>query len=138
MIKKYFAILLALGITSLGLSFPMSTSAQTMVDAEKTRSKVQNLSTKTDNRVEVKLRDNTKYKGYITAVEADYFMLSDSKTSKPQKFLYAEVLEVKKSGGGLSTKTLLILGGVAAGTITTWLIVKPAVCDGGAQTRGIC
>ena len=138
MLKKYFAILLALGITTLTLSFPMSTSAQKMVDSEKTKSKVQSLSAKTDNKVEMKLRDNTKYKGYITTVEADYFTLSDSKTSKPQKFLYSEVLEVKKSGGGLSTKTLLILGGVAAGTITTWLIVKPAFCDGGAQTRGIC
>jgi hypothetical protein len=32
----------------------------------------------------------------------------------------------------------LIVGGIAAGAITTWLIVKPAVCDGGAQTRGVC
>jgi len=40
--------------------------------------------------------------------------------------------------GGLSTKSWIIIGGAAAGTIITWLIVKPAFCDGGAQTRGIC
>ena len=138
MIKTYLALLLVGVITALNLSFPTTTFAQTDVDAAKTRSKVQTLSVNRDKKVEVKLRDNTKYKGYISAIESDSFSLTDSKTGTSQKFAYAEVDDVKKVGGGISTKTLLIIGGVAAGTITTWLIVKPAVCDGGAATRGIC
>lgn len=136
--KTYLAVLLLGVITSLNLSFPTTTFAQTDIDAAKTRSKVQTLSANRDKKVEVKLRDNTKYKGHISEVESDSFTLTESKTGTSQKFAYSEVDDVKKVGGGISTKTWLIIGGVAAGSITTWLIVKPAVCDGGAQTRGLC
>jgi hypothetical protein len=138
LIKNYLAVLLTVCVIAVSLSLTITASAQSTKDADQTRSKVQALSVNRDKKIEVKLRDNTKYKGYITAVEADSFTLTDAKTSKSEKFSYAEVEDVKKVGGGISTKTLLILGGVAAGTVTTWLIVKPAVCDGGAQTRGIC
>lgn len=135
MIKKYFAFLLSVLIVTLSVA-PLA-SAQTLSEVQKTRSKVQELSTDRDKKVEVKLRDNTKYKGYITGVEADSFTFSDEK-SQTQKFNFSEVQSVKKSGGGISTKTWLIIGGIAAGSIITWAIVKPAVCDGGAQTKGIC
>jgi hypothetical protein len=101
------------------------------------RSKVQELSVNRDKKIEVKLRDTTKYKGYITAVECNSFTLSDAKTSTPQKFSYSEVEEVKKVGGDL-TKTWIIIGGVTAGNIITWIIIKPALCDGGAAHGGIC
>jgi hypothetical protein len=137
--KKHLAILLSVMLTALSLSFPLRVSAQTTIaGAEKVRSKVQELSVNRDKKVEVKLRDTTKYKGYITAVESDSFTLSDSKTSTPQKFSYSEVEEVKKSGGGISTKTWIIIGSVTAGSIITWIIIKPALCDGGAAHGGIC
>ena len=139
LIKKHLAILLSVVLTALSVSFPPRVSAQTTTaGAEKVRSKVQSLSVSRDKKVEVKLRDTTKYKGFITAVESDSFTLSDAKTSTPQKFSYSEVEEVKKVGGGISTKTWIIIGGVAAGSIVTWMIVKPAFCDGGAVTTGIC
>ena len=137
MTKKLLAILLSVMITALSLTFPITASAQSSVDVEKTRAKVQTLSVERDKKIEVKLRDNTKYKGYITAVDPDSFTIADSKTSTSQKFSYSEVVDIKKAGGGIS-KTWLILGGVAAGGIVAALIVKPAICDGGAQTRGLC
>ena len=88
--------------------------------------------------VEVKFRDRTKAKGYITSVEPVSFTLRDPKTGASQSIAYSEVESISKASDGVSTKTWLIIGGVAAGVVTTWLIVKPAVCDGGAQTRGIC
>ena len=137
--KKHLAILLSVMLTALSLSFPLRVSAQTTTaGAEKVRSKVQSLSVSRDKKVEVKLRDNTKYKGYITAVDPDSFTLTDAKTSTPHKFSYSEVEDVKKVGGGISTKTWIIIGGVAAGSVITWMIVKPAFCDGGAVTTGIC
>ena len=137
MTKKLLAILLSVMITALSLTFPITASAQSSVDVEKTRAKVQTLSVERDKKIEVKLRDNTKYKGYITAVDPDSFTIADSKTSTSQKFSYSEVVDIKKAGGGIS-KTWLILGGVAAGGIVAALIVKPAICDGGAQSRGLC
>ena len=138
MIRKHLAIALSVIITALSLALPSPVSAQTDAEIEKVRAKVQILSASRDSQVEVKFRDKTKIKGYITAVEPVSFTLRDGKNGTSQSIAYSEVESVSKTSGGVSTKTWLILGGVAAGVATTWLIVKPAVCDGGAQTRGVC
>ena len=137
MTKKYAAIALSLIITALNLVLPSQATAQSNSDIERVRARVQILSASRDSQVEVRFRDKTKVKGYITSVEPVSFNLKDSKTGASQSIAYSEVDSVSKAGG-VSTKTWLIIGGIAAGAVTTWLIVKPAVCDGGAQTRGIC
>jgi hypothetical protein len=136
--KTHLAIALSAIITVLSFGLPVTATAQTTAETEKIRAKVQTLSTSRDSQVEVKFRDRTKLKGYIESVEPVSFNLRDAKTGTSQSIAYSEVDSVSKASGGISTKTLLILGGVAAGAVTTWLVVKPAVCDGGAQTRGIC
>ena len=112
-------------------------TAQSNSDIERVRARVQVLSASRDSQVEVRFRDKTKVKGYITSVEPVSFNLREPKAGTSQSIAYSEVDSVSKAGG-VSTKTWLIIGGIAAGVVTTWLIVKPAVCDGGAQTRGIC
>lgn len=102
--------------------------------ASKVRSTVESLGTHA--RVEVKLHDKTKLRGQISGTDADSFYL-DNLAGGNTKVLYSEVSEVKKEGGW-STKHWIILGSVAGGLLTTWAIVKPALCDGGAQTRGPC
>ncbi len=136
--KKYAAVALSLIITAVNLALPSQAAAQSNTDIEKVRARVQILAASKDSQVEVRFRDKTKVKGYITSVEPVSFNLRDSKTGTAQSIAYSEVDSVGKAGGGVSTKTWLIIGGVAAGAVTTWLVVKPAVCDGGAQTRGIC
>lgn len=138
MIKTYSALTLSVIITLMSLGLPTTATAQSTADPEKIRAKVQILATSKDSQVEVKFRDKTKAKGYIEAVEPVSFKLRDAKDGTSQSIAYSEVDSVSKASSGVSTKTWLILGGVAAGVVTTWLIVKPAVCDGGAQTRGIC
>jgi len=117
---------------------PAIATAQSTTETEKIRARVQTLSASKDSQVEVKFRDCTKIKGYIDSVEPLSFKLRNPKDGTSQSITYSEVDSVNKAGSGISTKTWLILGGVAAGAVTTWLVVKPAVCDGGAQTRGIC
>jgi hypothetical protein len=112
--------------------------AQSTTEIEKIRAKVQTLAASKASQVQVKFRDQTKLKGYIDSVEPVSFTLKDARDGTAHSIAYSEVESISKAGGGISTKTWLILGGVAAGAVTTWLIVKPAVCDGGAQTRGIC
>lgn len=136
--KKYAAIALSLIMTAVTLALPSTATAQSNTDVEKVRVRVQALSASKDSQVEVRFRDKTKVKGYITSVEPVSFNLRDSKSGTSQSIGYSEVDSVSKAGGGVSTKTWLIIGGIAAGAVTTWLVVKPAVCDGGAQTRGIC
>lgn len=118
-------------------AFPVKGQTAFDTQIESTRAKVEKLRADGGSKVEVKLRDKTKIKGYVTGVEQDSFTVSDLKTGATQTVTYAEVSEVKKSGGS-SLKPWLILGAVAAGVGITWAVVKPAVCDGGAQTRGIC
>jgi len=138
LIKQHVAVGLSLIITALSLALPSQVTAQSDTQIEKVRARVQILSASKDSQIEVKFRDKTKLKGYITAVEPVSFTLRDPKDGTSQSIAYSEVDSVTKVGGGGSTKTWLIIGGIAAGAITTWLIVKPAVCDGGAQTRGLC
>jgi hypothetical protein len=137
-VKKHLAVALSVIVAALGLGLPATATAQSTTEIDKIRAKVQTLSTAKDSQVQVKFRDQTKLKGYIQSVEPVSFTLRDPKDGKTQSVLYSEVESVSKASGGVSTKTWLIIGGVAAGAVTTWLIVKPAVCDGGAQSRGIC
>jgi hypothetical protein len=136
-IKRHLAVTLSVIITALSFG-PATAIAQSTAEIEKVRAKVQTLSVSKDSQVEVKFRDRTKIKGYIESVEPVSFKLRNPKDGTSQSITYSEVDSVSKASGGISTKTWLILGGVAAGAVTTWLVVKPAVCDGGAQTRGIC
>lgn len=127
---------IALSLIIFGL--PVMVMAQASAEVEKIRGQVQILSAGKDSLVEVRFRDKTKVKGYIASVESVSFTLKDPKDGKLQSITYSEVDRVTKANTGVSTKTWLIIAGVAAGAVTTWLVVKPAVCDGGAQTRGIC
>ena len=138
MIRKQLARGLSLTITAMMLTLPSLAMAQSNPEIERVRGKVQVLSTSRDTQVEVKFRDKTEIKGYITSVEPVSFTLRDPKSGASQSIAYSEVDSVSKADEGVSTKTWLIIGGIAAGAVTTWLIVKPAVCDGGAQTRGAC
>jgi len=137
-IKKQFAIALSIIITAVSFGLPGTARAQARASVENIRANVQVLSASKDTQVEVKFHDKTKVKGYIVSVEPVSFTLKDPKDGRLQSITYSEVDSVKKASSGISTKTWLIVAGVAAGAVTTWLIVKPAVCDGGAQTRGAC
>ena len=137
-IKTYLVIALSAILAAASFGLPVTVKAQSSADVEKIRAKVQTLSASKDSQVEIKFRDKTKVKGYIVSVEPVSFTLRHPKDGTSQSITYSEVDNVSKASNGVSTKTWLILGGVAAGAVTTWLIVKPAVCDGGAQTRGIC
>ncbi|HEY0321240.1 MAG TPA: hypothetical protein VGC66_09820 [Pyrinomonadaceae bacterium] len=102
-------------------------------EAERTRAKVQKMGVGAEARVEVRLRDKTKLKGYISAAGGDSFTVTDSKTGTTQTLAYTDVTEVKKPGGGLSTRTLIILGAVVATVVIIGVtVIKPVVCDGGA------
>lgn len=105
---------------------------------EKVRSKVLKMGVGVNARVEVKLKDNTQLKGYISDASQDSFTVVESKTGSSKTVAYADTSSVKKAGSGWSTKSWIILGAVVVGAAVTWVIVKPALCDGGAQTRGPC
>jgi hypothetical protein len=138
--KKISTLLVSIAILATSFAFP-SARGQGGRDTEaaaRARVKVEKLGAGSNGGVEVKLLDGTKLKGYVSTREQDSFTVTNRKTGASSVVHYAEVSDVKKSGGGLSTKSWIIIGSAIAGTVVTWIVVKPAVCDGGAQTRFPC
>jgi hypothetical protein len=110
-----------------------------MLLAEKALDSVARMGIGKDTRVEVKLKDSTKLKGYISETGEDSFTVTDSKTGTFRIVPYADVIQANRQGSGFSTLTKVIIGAaIATGVIVGWQIVKPALCDGGAQHRGPC
>jgi small nuclear ribonucleoprotein (snRNP)-like protein len=140
MFRRAFAIMLSgvLLVTAFGFQPALAQTGNETQALEKVRARVQKIGLGRNARVEVKLRDNTQLKGYISAADQDSFTVIDSNTGSTRTVSYADSSSVKKAGSGLSAKTWIILGAAAVGAAVTWVIIKPVLCDGGAQTRGPC
>ena len=123
-----FVLVAALGTYVVKAQSPPDTKA-----IEKTRIKVQKLGVGPKARVEGKLRDNTKFKGYIRVASQDAFTVIDAKTGAAQSIDYSNVEQIKKRGSGFSTRNWVILGAAVAATVIVGLtVIKPVLCDGGA------
>lgn len=137
---RIIAIILALGTGSILLAPSSIFAGQTEVDlADKARMEIAKAGVGKDARVEVELKDKTKIKGYVAAVEAEAFTVFESNTSRTRSIAYSDVTKVSRKTNGFWTPTKMITAGaVGAGLIITWIVVKPALCDGGAQNRFPC
>ncbi len=76
--------------------------------AQKVKEGISKLGTGEDARIEVKLRDKTKLKGYVTEASEDGFVIVDAKTSATSKVTYSQVKQVK--GNNLSTAAEIAIG----------------------------
>ncbi len=133
MLRRVFAIMLSavLMLTALGLQSVCAQGVKNS-EAEKARAKVEKMGVGQNARVEVRLRDNTRLKGYISHAGEDSFTVMDSKMGTAQTLAYTDVAQVKKPGG-FSTRALLIIAAVATAAVVVGVTVaKPVLCDGGA------
>ncbi len=69
---------------------------------------VSKLGTGAEARIEVKLRDKTKLKGYVSEAGEDSFVIVDEKTGATSTVTYPQVKQVK--GNNLSTAAEIALG----------------------------
>ena len=68
------------------------------------------------SKVKIKLRDGREIKGYIAELNADDFVIAESKTNVRTTIAYADAAKVKKSGLPLGAKigiAALVVGAVA-------------------------
>ena len=140
MLKRILAVIVSTGLMAVTIVFD-NVRAQTSKElqaTEKARVSVLKLGVGRTSRVEVKLHDQTKVKGYISDATQNTFTVADLNSGASETIAYDQVAEVKKPGGGLSTRTWIIIGAVAASAVVVGMAVKPAFCDGGAQTRFPC
>ena len=140
MFRRTFAIMLSglLLLTAFGYQGAGAQSRGDSHATEKIRSKVLKMGVGVNARVEVKLKDNTQFRGYISDANQDSFTVVERSTGSSRTVSYSDTSSVKKAGSGLSAKTWIILGAAAVGAVVTWVAIKPVLCDGGAQTRGPC
>jgi hypothetical protein len=135
MLRKTLAIMVSGILLSLALGYqPARAQAQaTTGSAEKARAAVQKIGVGSQRRVEVKLLDGTRLKGSISAAGDDTFTITEAKTGAPRTLAYAEVAGVKKPGGGLSTRSWIIIAAAAVTTVIVGVtVIEPILCDGGA------
>jgi hypothetical protein len=132
-IRRTLAIMLT--ATTLATTFGFrAVGAQTSEDSqrsEKVRAKVIKLGEGPKAHVEVKLRDRTKVKGYVSKAEKDAFTVTDSNTGASRTLAYADVTEVKHPGGGISKRTWIIVGvsAAAAVLIVGLTVIRPYYCN---------
>lgn len=93
------------------------------VFVEKLKEGVARLGTGTEARVEVKLKDKTKLKGYVSEVGGEGFSVVDAKTGRETRVAYPQVQKVK--GHNLSTGAKVAIGlGVAVAVLVIWLVME--------------
>ncbi len=125
MFKKYLS--LALIILVINLTFGATAFAGTKADKEaifaaKVKNEIAKLGTGTDARVEVKLRDKTKLKGYISQINENSFLIVADNTNTPTEVPYQQTKQVK--GNNLSTGAKIAIGiGVAIFFVVLYFLV---------------
>ena len=110
MFKKYLVFSLSILVINLSLStlaFGETKEEKDAKFAEKVKANITKLGTGTDAKIEVKLKDGTKLKGYIREVNDEQFVVVDSQgNATPIPFPQAK--QVK--GNNLSTGVKIAIG----------------------------
>ena len=76
--------------------------------AQKVQTEIAKLGTGPDARIDLKLRDKTKLKGYISQVGAESFVVIDDKTGSATTVTYPQVKQVR--GNNLATGWKIAIG----------------------------
>ena len=90
--------------------------------AAKVKTEIAKLGTGPDARIEVKLRDKTKLKGYVSKVGEDSFVITDVKTGAETNVSYPAV--TKATGANMSTGAKIVIGvlaGLGVVLIIAWI-----------------
>ncbi len=111
MFKKYLTLFVTILILNLSLGVSVfaktNTSKETKL-AEKLKASITKLGTGKDARVEIKLRNKTKLKGYISQINENTFVVIDGKTNLPNEVAYRNAKQVK--GNNLNTGVKIAIG----------------------------
>ena len=111
MFKKVLSLVLIgflLMVAGLRLAYAGSKEEKATRFAEKVKEGISKLGTGAEARIEVKLRDKTKLKGYVSEAGEDSFVIVDEKTGATSTVTYAQVKQVK--GNNLSTAAEIAIG----------------------------
>lgn len=103
MFKKLLSLMLAVLLIHVGLAQSVAAGTNPEKEArfaEKVKAGIAKLGTGKEARVEVKLKDKRKLKGYVSEAGTDSFTIVDEKTGETTKVAYSNAKQVK--GNNLS------------------------------------
>jgi len=111
MLRRTTSLLLAICVISLFLApvaLADSNEAKRAAVAEKVRSGIRKLGTGPEAKIELKLYDGKKIKGYVSEASDEQFVVVDRKTSTPIEVSYNSVKQIK--GNNLSSAVKIAIG----------------------------
>ncbi len=111
MFRRYLS--LALVGFLLNLTFYSTAMANTQNDAElaeKVKANIAKLGTGRDAKVEIKLKDGTKLKGYVSQIKDSGFFVLNEKTLTNTEIQYLQVKQVKGNNSQTGKRILFPLG----------------------------
>jgi preprotein translocase subunit SecF len=97
-----------LSVTGASSAYAGSKEEKEVRFAEKVKEGISKLGTGAEARIEVKLRDKTKLKGYVSEAGEDSFVIVDEKTGATSTVTYPQVKQVK--GNNLSKGAKIAIG----------------------------
>ncbi len=112
MFKKYFALFLTLMVINLFLSTSAFANPKETKFAEKVKTNIAKLGTGKEARVEIKLKDKTKLKGYVSEIKDNSFVVVDEKTGAATEVSYSNAKQVKGNNLSKNVKLTLVLVGI--------------------------
>ena len=125
---KLISTILLIGITFVSVGFSQAVDDQ---KESKARASISQIGTGQKAKVEVKFRDSSKAKGYVSSTSADGFTLVTTNGSE-RTVLYSEVDQIKKQSRGLTKGAWIAIAAGAAAAVITLIVLRPVFCDGGA------
>jgi hypothetical protein len=132
MLRKILSLALVglvLNVVSVGSVYADPTSEKQARFVAQLKQSLAKLGTGTDARVEVKLRDKTKLKGYLQAVGEDSFVVVDAKSGVATTVPYPQVKQVK--GNNLSTGAKIAIGVAIGAAVVLLLFFRRYACNEG-------
>ena len=112
MLKKMLSMLLIGLVMNLGIVavFAETTAEKEAKFAEKVKANIIKLGTGKDARVEVKLRDKTKLKGYVSQINENSFVVVEDKTGNASEVPYPNAKQVKGNNLSTGVKIAIVVG----------------------------
>lgn len=127
MFKKYVTLVITILVFTLSLSsvaFAETKAEKEAKFAAKVKANVTKLGAGKDAKIQVKLKDGTKLKGYVSQINENSFVVTDEKTDSSTEIPYSKAKQVK--GNNLSTGVAIA---IVAGILIAIAIVAEAVTD---------
>jgi hypothetical protein len=117
-ITAVFLAALFLSVTWASPAFAANSPEKEARFAQKVKAQIAKLGTGPAARIDLKLRDKTKLKGYVSEVGNESFAVVDDKTGSATTVAYPQVRQVK--GNNLSTGAKIAIGLELSSRLFSW------------------